>query len=290
MNRNIDIALLRAFVTVIDAGGMTAATGTLKLTQAAVSLQIKRLEDLFGETLITRGRRGFTLTREGERLLVWAQRMLALNDEMLLDMETPEFDGEIRLGIPSDIMTAYLPMFLKNFVRDYPRARVTFNSDSSVNLRRELDAGSVDLAITTELSCDPGGETLRLDPLVWVGAPKGDAARRRPLPVSIGWKDCTFVPPMREALRRADIPWYGIPDLRDTTEQVAAVAADVAVMVWMTSTVPSGFEILDETSGLPPLPPFMINLHLPRSRPGHLVRELARHIRGALAETREVAA
>ena len=62
MARNLDISLLRAFVAVVDAGGMTAATGVLNLTQAAVSQQIKRLEETLGEELITRDRRGMTLT------------------------------------------------------------------------------------------------------------------------------------------------------------------------------------------------------------------------------------
>ena len=56
MTRNLDVSLLRAFVAVVDAGGMTAATGVLNLTQAAVSQQIKRLEETLGEELITRDR------------------------------------------------------------------------------------------------------------------------------------------------------------------------------------------------------------------------------------------
>jgi DNA-binding transcriptional LysR family regulator len=109
MTRNLDISLLRAFVAVADTGGMTAATGVLNLTQAAVSQQIKRLEDAFGHTLITRDRRSMTLTPAGERLFGAARRMLALNDEVWAQMTTPEFEGEVRLGIPSDIITTYLP-------------------------------------------------------------------------------------------------------------------------------------------------------------------------------------
>ena len=68
MARTVDVSLLRAFVAVVDAGGMTAATGVLNLTQAAVSQQIKRLEETLGEELITRDRRGMKLTTAGERL------------------------------------------------------------------------------------------------------------------------------------------------------------------------------------------------------------------------------
>ena len=57
MARNLDIGLLRAFVAVVDAGGMTAAGARLNLTQAAISQQLKRLEDTLGEDLVTRERK-----------------------------------------------------------------------------------------------------------------------------------------------------------------------------------------------------------------------------------------
>ena len=93
MARNLDVSLLRAFVAVVDAGGMTAATGVLNLTQAAVSQQIKRLEETLGEELITRDRRGMKLTTAGERLFGRAKRMLALNDEIWTEMTTPDLRG-----------------------------------------------------------------------------------------------------------------------------------------------------------------------------------------------------
>ena len=186
MARNLDVSLLRAFVAVVDAGGMTAATGVLNLTQAAVSQQIKRLEETLGEELITRDRRGMKLTTAGERLFGRAKRMLALNDEIWTEMTTPEFEGEVRLGIPSDIITTYLPTFLKDFARRYPRVQISLNSGSSASLRSKLYGGKVDVVLATEMACDADGENLVMDRLVWVGARGGDAARQRPLPVSIG--------------------------------------------------------------------------------------------------------
>jgi DNA-binding transcriptional LysR family regulator len=290
MSRNLDTSLLRAFVAVADAGGMTAATGVLNLTQAAVSQQIKRLEDILGETLITRDRRGMTLTRAGERLFPRAKRMLALNDEIWAEMTTPEFEGEVRLGIPSDIITTYLPTFLKDFARSYPRVQISLNSGSSAKLRRELQVGKVDIVLATEMACDPEGENLVMDRLVWVGAKGGEAAQQRPLPVSIGCSDCAFRAPIREVLQEAGIPWRSTSEVTNTTAQVATVAADIAVMAWMASTVPPGFEVLGRESGLPALPPFTVNLYLPRDGGNHIVQELARHIREAVADRHRIAA
>lgn len=290
MPHNLDIGQLRAFVTVVDAGGMTAAAGVLNLTQAAVSQQVKRLEETFGEELVTRDRRGMTLTGAGERLFGRARRLLALNDEIWAEMTTPVYEGEVRLGIPSDIITTYLPTFLKDFARCYPKVQVSLHSGSSAKLRSELAAGKVDVVLATEMRCDPDGENLVMDRLVWVGAPGGEAARQRPLPVSIGCSDCAFRAPVREALQKAGIEWRSVSEVTNTTAQVATVAADIAVMAWMASTVPEGLEVLGRDSGLPPLPAFTVNLYLARNGGNAIIQELARHIRQALSGPRRMVA
>lgn len=290
MARNLDVSLLRAFVAVVDAGGMTAATGVLNLTQAAVSQQIKRLEESLGEELIVRDRKGVALTKAGERLFGRAKRMLAMNDEIWTEMTTPEFEGEVRLGIPSDIITTYLPTFLKDFARSYPRVRITLVSGSTAELRAKLTAGKADVVLATELACDADGENLVMDRLVWVGARGGEAAWQRPLPVSIGCSDCAFRAPIREALQKAGIEWRSAFDSTNTSAQVATIAADIAVMAWMASTVPSGLEVLGTDSGLPALPPFMVNLYLPKDGGDHIVQELARIIRLSVRDQRKLAA
>lgn len=290
MPHNLDIGLLRAFVAVVDAGGMTAATRTLNLTQAAVSQQIKRLEDTFGAELISRERRSMRLTAAGERLFGRAKRLLALNDEIWSDMTTPVYEGEVILGIPSDIVTTYLPTFLKGFKQAYPKVQITIKCTSSVNLLEQLHAGKLDLTLTTEMDCGPAGENLVRDRLVWVGARGGEAHRQRPLPVSIGCADCAFRAPIREVLHKAGIEWHSASEVTNTSAQVATAVADTAVMAVMASSVPNGLEVLGKESGLPPLPPFAVNLYLPKNGGTQIAQEMARQIRQAVAEQRRLAA
>jgi DNA-binding transcriptional LysR family regulator len=287
---NLDVSLLRAFVAVVDSGGMTAATGVLNLTQAAVSQQIKRLEDIVGQELIIRERRGMKLTSAGERLFGRAKRLLSLNDDIWTEMTTPVYEGELRLGIPSDIVTAYLPTFLKGFAQTHPKVQVSMRCTSSAELLELLQAGKIDLTLTTELECGPDGENLIVDKLVWAGARGGDAYRQRPLPVSIGCSDCAFRAPIRDALNKAGIEWRSTSEITNNDAQVATTAADIAVMAVLASTVPSGLEVLGKDSGLPPLPPFMVNLYLPKNGGSHIAQELARHIRQALGEQRRMVA
>ena len=113
--RNLDMTTLRSFVAVADSGGVTRAAGFLHLTQSAVSMQLKRLEELLAVDLFDRSGRSIALTAEGEQLLVFARRMLALNDEAVRRLTDQAYEGEITLGVPHDIVYPAIPRVLKQF-------------------------------------------------------------------------------------------------------------------------------------------------------------------------------
>ena len=98
MPRNLDMTALRSFVAVAEAGGVTRAAGFLNLTQSAVSMQLKRLEENLGQNLLDRSARQIALTAQGEQLLGYGRRMLALNDEVYSRLTDKSFEGEITLG------------------------------------------------------------------------------------------------------------------------------------------------------------------------------------------------
>ncbi len=88
MPRNLDLTALRSFVAVADAGGVTRAAGFLNLTQSAVSMQLKRLEEALGSGVAGPVGADDRLTTAGEQLLRYARRMLALNDEVWIGRMT----------------------------------------------------------------------------------------------------------------------------------------------------------------------------------------------------------
>ena len=283
MARNLDIGLLRAFVAVAETGGMTSAARLLNLTQAAVSQQVRRLEETFGRRVFDRDRRSLRLTPAGERLLVHAQRMLAMNDEVWGLMTLPEFEGEVRLGAPHDLIGPFLPPILRAFDQAWPRVRVTLISSETVKLLREVEHGEVDLTLTTERECGPGGEVLLPDPLVWVGARGGRAYMQRPLPVSLGGPTCTFRRSALQALADVGRDWRPVCEVSMMEPVCATLSADLAVAPLMASTVPDGLAVLEADSGLPPLPTFYVNLYLPKVGASDIAIELARHIRQQFA-------
>ena len=77
----LDLDVLAMLVAVADTGNITRAAEVVHRTQSAVSMQIKTLENALGKPLFVRKPRSVTLTQDGEVLLTYARRMLALRDE-----------------------------------------------------------------------------------------------------------------------------------------------------------------------------------------------------------------
>ena len=279
MSRDIDIGLLRAFVAVVDTGSVTGAARLLNRTQAAVSQQLKRLEEHLGTVLFERRHKRLLLGPAGERLLGAAQRLVALNDETWGAMTTPEFQGEVTLGVPTDIVPTYIPPILRRFTTAWPQVRVTLRTGNSHRLLEAFDHGEIDLTMTTDTASDGRSELLRLDRLVWVGAPGGKAHTLTPLPIAAGDTSCRFRPIVLEAMRKVGRTWRLVIEVSNQVAQDAAVRADIAVAPSLRDSVPDFLKLIGPEAGLPDLPEFMINLYTPPAGTNEIADELARHIR-----------
>jgi DNA-binding transcriptional LysR family regulator len=279
MARNIDIGLLRAFTAVVETGSVTEAAGTLSLTQAAVSQQIKRLEELFGKPMFVRTQRKLVLSPDGERLLPYAQRLIALNDETWRAMAAPSFDGEVRLGVPYDLVARFLPRVLRRFDKRFPNVRVSLMTSTSRLLLEALSRGELDLTLTTEAGRPPRAESLLVDQLVWVGASGGDAYLRDPLPVSLGAETCAFRPYALAALAKWHRQWRPVSESNSLEPMIATLEADLAVAPMLSCAAPKSLEILSEAAGLPRLPTCHVNLYLPRNTQNEMASELAAVLR-----------
>lgn len=279
MAQHIDPALLRAFVAVCDNGGMTSAGRQLHLTQAAVSQQIKRLEEQFQIEFFSRRQRKLVLTAEGERLRAYARRVLALNDEVWGAMTSPQIQGAVTLGVPYDIVGPFMPPILRDFSRAWPSVEVRLVCEGSQILLNKLRKGEIDIALTTERTTGVGGEILMVDRLVWVGAKEGTAHQLNPLPISLGSDTCTFQSSATAALAEVERDWRFICSTSDMSALCATIEADLAVAPLLLQTVPHGMVALSEEDGLPSLPDFSINLYMNRGSATDTAEELARYIR-----------
>jgi DNA-binding transcriptional LysR family regulator len=290
MRRDIDISLLRAFVAIVETGSVTGAARLLNRTQAAVSLQIKRLEEMLGQMLFERAHKRLILAPAGEQLLGSAQRLIAMNDDIWGHMTTPSFQGEVRLGVPVDLVATYIPQILRRFNSAWPRVRVCLVCRNSQELLEDLEAGEIDLTLTTDVAWQGKCETLRWDKLVWVGAPEGDAHTRTPLPIAIGSKSCRFRPVALQALREAGRAWQIILQVSNQDAVNATIASGSCVGIMLRDCIPDHLEALPADCGLPDLPEFAINLWLPKAADNDIAHELARHVRAEFASRYALAA
>lgn len=260
MPRNLDLTALRSFATVADVGGVTRAAGLLHLTQSAVSMQLKRLEESLGRPLLDRSGRGVSLTADGEQLLGYARRILRLNDEVYSRLTDQAFEGEVVLGVPSDVVYPAIPIVLRQFHAAYPRMRVQLISSYTSRLKAMFARGECDVILTTEEDMDAGGETLTALPLIWVGAPGGQAWRQRPLRLAFE-HNCIFRKGVQEALDEVGIPWEMAVESDSTRTIEASLSADLAIHAVIEGTVRNDLDVVDHGGALPDLAVTQVNMY-----------------------------
>ena len=152
MALHLDSDLLRTFVAVAETGNFTARREQVNRTQSAVSMQIKRLEEMVGDMLFSRGPRGVGLTRKGGELLSNARRIVSLLDETAASMSAPPLDGPVRIGIPEEYGHAILSRALGAFAKRHPQVEITVRyapfgiADGGARRRRTRSRGGVRMA------------------------------------------------------------------------------------------------------------------------------------------------
>lgn len=278
MIRNLDLTAMRSFVTVAETGGVTKAAAQLHLTQSAVSMQLKRLEEALGQPLILRSGRGVRLSPQGEQLLGYGRRMLALNDETWLRMTDAQFEGEVSFGVPSDIVYPHVPGVLKRFSTHFPRVKVQLVSSYTNHLKRMLAEGRIDMILTTEYGVETGGEALRTAPLIWVGGEGGRVWEERPLKLAFE-TNCIFRGTAQHALSEAGIEWDMTVTSESTRTIEATVSADLAIHALLSETLSPYMKEIPHHGALPELPEFNINMYVAKGARRDMAEQLAEYVR-----------
>lgn len=283
MTPTFDIAGLRALVAVADLGGVTRASAQLNLTQSAVSLQIKRLEESLDLCLIERVGRGVSLTTAGEQVVAYARPLLALNDEIADRFAGPVPASTLRFGLPCSLMR--VPQVLRAFGARQSDVRVQLTCEPSTTLRERFEAGAYDLILTTETDPGPGpgGEAIARLPLVWVGAADGTAWRRRPLPVATS-ANCAFSRALIATLGARRFDWRHASEPASTLGIEGLLTADLGVFAMLAGAMPPGFEAIEHRGALPTLPEITIALYATRGPRRRVALLLADALRRAIAE------
>lgn len=284
----LDLDVLRTFVAIAETGSFTTAASTVFRTPSAVSMQIKKLEDTLGRPVFQRDARSVTLTTEGEMLLGYARRLLAINREAVSKFIIPDISGIVRLGSPDDYGERVLPTVLKRFAQTHPSIAVDVTIDLSSNLRRRMDDRKLDITLLTNSFAAnmSGAEVLLTEPVVWAGVKGGCAHMREPLPISVWEEGCAWRAGALEALGRGGRNYRIAYMSSHTAGQRAAIVADLAIAPMPKSFIGGDLVVLGEADGLPEMNSYSLAM-LVAPDASAPVKAAAEHIRAAFEQFRE---
>lgn len=276
----LEFDLLRSFVAIAESGSFTRAAEQVFRSPAAVSMQIKRLEETLGKSLFLREARQVRLTAEGEVLLSYSRRLLRLNEEAVSQFVAPTIEGTICFGSPEDLATGVLPKVLAQFARSHPAVAVNVIAGSSTELLSLLDAGELDMALLTagNVGQDPTrGEVVFTEPLIWANRSGGVAAEKTPLPLAVASRGCCWRTMALEALDKQGIDYRIAYTCDHSAGMQAAMEADLAIAPLPQSHMRAPFVQVDANLGLPEIGEYQL-LFEHRKALGPAGNALARYI------------
>jgi DNA-binding transcriptional LysR family regulator len=253
--RDIDSSLLRAFVTVAETGAVSAAAARLARTQAAVSMQLRRLEDDIGQCLLERSPRGVRLTDAGHRLLPYAHAILGAGEDARRALETGGVAGTVRLGMLEDVAVGRLPRALRRFSTAHPQVALEIVVDLSAALSKRLADGALDVLIGDPAMVEATPLVTWTQPLFWVGARGYVANPDAPLPLVAFGGSCLWQQQVMTILRRAGIAWRVVCTSTSLPAVQSAVEAGLGVSVLLEGNIRhESMRVLGAADGLPEPP------------------------------------
>lgn len=278
---HLPLDLLRTFLWVAERGGVSRAAETLGRSQPAISLQLKRLEQLAGGPILKLLGRQWAMTERGEILAAYARQMLKLNDEALDRLLRPKVSGKVRIGIPNDYADTFLSRILAGFGELHEAVSLEVTCELSINLLDLLKRDLLDLALAI-----PDGptalESLAQWPerIVWVGAPGLKLSPDQPLPLVLYPEGCGYRRRLLKALEAKGRAWRILYSSASLVSLQAALLAGLGVTVLAEQVVPQGLQVID--SGLPMLPGIELGLFSGAGGRSPAAQRLADHIKDTL--------
>ena len=252
--RNIPTDLLRTFVTLVDSEGYSRAAELLGRSQPAVSLQIKRLQDLVGQKLLQRTGLPILLNDQGRLLYRYAKQILALNDKLLAEFQENAVIGRIHFGIPSEFATTLLPKIVGRFARAYPNITLEVTSALSKQLLAQQNKQRFDLILALHDDPATAGDNLVMEEeLVWVGSGRENWEAIERVPLIVAPEGCVYRARATECLQAANQPWQVVYTNPDLSGIAAAINEGLGITPLARSTVPAQLEEVKSASRLPPL-------------------------------------
>lgn len=282
----LDLDLLKTLVAIAETGNFSAAADVVFRTPSAISMQIKRMEELLGRPVFIRDSRSVTLTEDGDALLVHARRVLALNQQIIAQFITPDVEGTVRLGATDHATEKFLPAALRRFAETHPAVTVDVTVEDSEVMQKMVDRAELDIALVSRCANkneNNKAEILCYEKLVWAGLKGGIAAEKTPLPISIWEEGCVWRHAALSGLKKIGREYHVTFKASHISAQKAGILADLAIAPLPISSCTGQVIALDSSFGLPPLPDFAVGMLLSKNANAP-VNAVADHLRALFAD------
>lgn len=277
----LDLDLLRTLVAIAQTGNFSTAAAVVHRTPSAVSMQVKRIEELVGRAIIERGSRTVTLNEHGELLLAHARRVLALNQKILSKFVEPAETGIVRLGAGDHFTEQYLPNLLCQFRDLHPGIQVDVVVDNALQIADAFRREKLDIALVGCTASSYDGFPVELiceEPLVWAGARNGVAWEQTPLPISVWEEGCEWRRVALNGLEAQQRDYRIALKSAYIAGQRAGLSADLAIAPIPRSACDGSLEEIPEDANLPELPLCMTGM-IVKNNPSAAVQMLVDRIR-----------
>jgi len=167
MPTNLPTELLRSFIAIVDTGSMMRATEHVFLSPSALSLQMKRLEEIARRQLFQRTGRTLVLTPAGRELSATARKMLELNDSAVGTLLGETLSGRVSLGMVQDFTETLLPGILRDFSALHPQTQLQVTVAGSADLIDAYSRSELDIVLCLGRPADPHVQLVA--PMLWLG-------------------------------------------------------------------------------------------------------------------------
>ncbi len=279
----LDTDLLRSFLAVADTGSFTRAGQVVGRTQAAISMQIKKLEERVGHALLDRRGRGVSLTIHGERLVPYARQILHLGATALEELGADHSPRTLRFGIPDDFVSCFLPRILDGIEVAFPGVVFEIVCQQSSTLVRRLKEGEVDVALVSVANGGNDDRIVRTEPLVWITSGLHRAHHQEVLPLALFNPGCSLRDRLLRFMDREGRSYRIAYSSASHIGLASVVRTGLAVSAVMASTRPTDLKVLGPDEGFPDLGDTSLAVEVPASASA-LALAMADHVATALRD------